>query len=218
MRLSKRMVQVLELLDNQCHEYTDEEKLELKKQLQQFQFGLAKIGAMFGKNVEREKLEVTDKDVVEEIRLRNSISLKFIIMKCEGLLETYKQFFERDTLGNAVKRDKENYAEPHYNPSYHSWFSFRFHVSLVEALAGKLFPKGRSWKSQALCKHFEGYEEAFKKAKSLQASYSRAMTNLVGKRLVEKFNNGSEKERRYIITDYGSYLLAFLTKDRVANT
>jgi hypothetical protein len=201
------MIQILELLDNQYHEYSEGEKLELKKKLQEINFIAANFRAMHGENVETDKLKVTDEDVMKEIRLRNSLPLKLIILSCEGLLDKYKEFFTRETPGNSLKHDKKYYANPHRNPSYRGLWGFRFEVSLVEVIAGKLFPKGRSWRNYVVCKQFEGYEEAYKKAKSLEASYSRAMSNLLKKGLVEKFHDGHNmKEMRYIITDYGRYV------------
>jgi hypothetical protein len=222
--VSKRMIQILGLLNQEYHDYTLKEKMELGRKLKEFNYIATMLAANLGTLKERdpeklkERLEVSYKDVDNEIKLRNSISLKRIILTCEGLHDRYNGFFGREQHGNAVKDDKEYYANPYYNPSFRSYLSYRFEVSLVEVIAGKLFPKGRSWKNHTYSKHFDGYEEAFKKAKSLQASYSRTLNTLVDKGLVEKFQRDHNKRAiSYVITAKGRERLAILTTNRIDN-
>lgn len=143
-----------------------------------------------------EREEVTEDYIEREYLKSISVSQKFIIVNLEGLAENFDEMWNREQ--GWVKSDAE---------SAYSFFGPRTSLSLVEIIAGKLYPKGRhSWKNPC-CEEYEGYEEAKKKADMLNASYSRTLRNLCEKGLLEEWDRPGRKGPRYYLTSRGEEII-----------
>jgi hypothetical protein len=210
--VSKRIKEILELLNHQHIKPNNEERTKIKSSLEEESVVIAQVNALLGNAVKSEDLMVTDEKVNERIKYDSSLSLSKIIIAIEKI--PISQFYDEDGV---VFQNPNLYAKTQgYSYSfYYRHSSFRTFVSLVEAIAGKLYPKGRAWREGDLCKDYEGYKEAFRKAKMLEASYVRTLNYMVKRGWIEKWNSPHDKkEKLFIITSKGKELLANLTKDR----
>ena len=215
LRVSKRIKEILELLNYQYVEPNNEQRAKIKSLLEQASLLGAKIRAASGKAVKTEDLMVTDEKVNEDIKYHNSLSLSQIIRSIEKI--SISKFY------NEYGVDFENpnlYAKAQGFSSFYAYHvRFRNSVSLVEAIAGKLYPKGRAWRVGDLCQYYEGYKEAFRKAKMLEASYSRTLNYMVKREWIEKWNNPyDKKEKLFIIASKGKEVLAILNQNRITNS
>jgi len=210
--VSKRIKEILKLLNYQYNEPNNEERAKIKSSLEEESVIIAQVNALLGNTVKSEDLMVTDEKVNERMKYDSSLSLNKIIIAIEKIPTS--QFYDEDGF---VLQNQNLYANTQ-GRSYSFYYrhsSFRTFVSLVEAIAGKLYPKGRAWREGDLCEHYEGYKEAFRKAKMLEASYVRTLNYMVKRGWIEKWSNPCDKkEKLFIITSKGKELLANLTQDR----
>ena len=149
---------------------------------------LKKNNEMMSGVFELEPKPVTEAEVNETLFRIQSMTQKDIIINLE-LKDEY------NSMVNEYGEVREDLlSEMGWDHHEHSFFSYRFSVSLPEIIAEKLFPKGRLKKN---CHEFEGYDEAKRVANKLNASYSRTLSTMSGHGLIKKINNN------YIITDKG---------------
>jgi hypothetical protein len=172
-RLSKRMVQTLGMLATICCVgYADNpvQREVIRKELESHKQTLAAMYPMLhhGDSMPQDKLEVSEEGIDEEIRRRSILSLREIIARCEGL---------KLEVEEAAKHKRSGWR----------CYGLRGPPSMVEVLAGKEYPKGRSCQDYGYTsREFEGYEEAAKLAKKVETTYSRTMNTLAKMGLVEK--------------------------------